>query len=190
MRLITTHNLTNIGIILLIIWLTIQVLRNDRVLGPEAAFELIPDNVDLSLKNIKYTKTRDGDPLWSLVADSAVHSMEDRITRIKNVRMIFFDREIGDIKLTADFGELMPEYQRVTVSSNVMIIGPSGDTLQTDYLEYEEDSNILKTDRMVKINRDYFIVSGKGMEMNVAEQTLVLLSDVKASSTVWTLNRP
>ncbi|MFT5699930.1 MAG: LPS export ABC transporter protein LptC [Desulforhopalus sp.] len=182
MRLITKHNLFNIVIIAIVVWLAIRVLGNARVLAPETTFELIPDNIDLSLKNIKYTKTHGGAPLWTLVADSAAHSMEEDITRIKNVRMTFFDPEIGDIELTADLGKLTPQYQRVTFNSNVMMTSPSGDTLQTDYLEYEETSNILQTDRMVKINRDYFILSGKGMQMNIAEQTLVLLNDVKVSS--------
>ena len=157
-----------------------QALRNYRVFGPDAAVEFIPDNVDLTLKNINYTKTRAGEPLWTLVADSATHSKEEGTIRIKNVRMTFFDRETGDIELTADQGELMPEYRRVTVSSNVIVLSSPENTLQTEYLEYDEASNILETDRMVKINFDHFKVSGKGMQMNVKEQSIVLLSDVKA----------
>ena len=94
--------------------------------------------------------------------------------------MVFFDREVGDIKLTADQGELIPKEKTVTVSSNVMVIRSPGNTLRTDYLKYEELNNILQTDRMVNINRDHFIVSGKGMQMDVVKRTLFLLSDVKA----------
>ena len=94
--------------------------------------------------------------------------------------MVFFDREIGDIELTADQGELIPENKTVTVSSNVMVKSSPGHTLQTDYLEYEETSNILQTDRMVTVTRDDFIVSGKGIQVDVVERTSVFLSDVKA----------
>jgi LPS export ABC transporter protein LptC len=180
MRLITARNLIILVIILITIWLTLRVLRDSRVLEPEATLALIPENVDLTLKNIKYTKSHAGKPLWTLKADSAAHSMEDGITRVKNVHIVFFDREVGDLELTAELGELMPEYRIVTVSSNVMVTSASGDSLLTDYLEYEESSKILRTDRVVKFNTDYFMVSGKGMRMDIGERTLVLLNDVKA----------
>ena len=179
MRQITTRNIIVFSTALMLVFLGVRVLFNFGVLGQEATTELIPENVDMTLKNIKYTKTRAGEPLWTLMADSA-HSMDDGITRIENVRIVFFDREMGEIELTADQGELIPEHKAVTVSSNVMVVSSPGNTLQTDYLRYEETGNILKTDRMVTINRDHFIVVGKGMQMHIVERTFVLLSDVKA----------
>ena len=179
MRLITTRNLVVLAIILITVWLAVQALRNNRVLGPKTALELIPDNVALTLKNIKHTKTRAGKPLWTLMADSASHS-KDGITRMKNVHIVFFDRERGNIELTADLGEWISEYRKMTVSSNVIVIRPPGNTLQTEYLEYDEAGNILQTDKMVEINDDHYRVSGKGMRIDVTERTLVLLSEVKA----------
>ncbi len=180
MRVLSTRNIIIFAAFSLAILFAVRALISYRGLGSEYTAELIPDNVDLTLKNIKYTKTRAGEPLWTLVADSA-HSMEDGITRINNVRMVFFDREKGDVELTADQGELIPEHRAVTVSSNVMLVSSPGNFLQTDYLKYEEASNLLQTDRMVTITRDNFIVSGKGMEMDTVERTLVLLSDVKST---------
>lgn len=179
MRLITTRNFIILVTILITSYLVVWGLYYSRILEPEATAELIPDNVDLTLKNIKYTKTRDGEPLWTLVADSA-QSMDDGITRIENVRMVFFDREGGDIELTADQGQLIPEYRLVTVSSNVMVKDSPGNTLQTDYLKYVQTSNSLQTDRMVTINREHFIVTGKGMEMDIVKRAVVVLSDVEA----------
>ncbi len=180
MRLITTRNFTILVIILISAWLASWILRNHYTLGLEESFESIPDNVDLTLKGIKYTKTRGGKPLWSLVADSAAQSKEDGSIRIKNVRMVIFDQELGDIELTAGEGELKPEDRTVTVSSSVLVTNSSGNSLQTEHLEYEESTNILKTDRMVKIDFDHFILSGKGMQVDVTERTLVLLGNVNA----------
>lgn len=180
MRLITTRNFIILVILLIAVWVAVLGGRYSRVLWPEAPLELIPDNVDLTLKNIKYTKTRDGEPLWTLIADSAAHSMDDSITRIKNVRMIFYDQDDGDVLLTAESGELIPEHSTVTVSTNVVVKNPKGNTLKTDFLEYKEAVNILQTDRIVTIIGDHFVVKGKGMTVDVDERTLVLLSDVKA----------
>jgi len=75
---------------------------------------------------------------------------------------------------------LIPEYSTVTVSTNVVVKNPKGNTLKTDFLEYKEAVNILQTDRIVTIIGDHFVVYGKGMTVDVDERTLVLLSDVKA----------
>jgi LPS export ABC transporter protein LptC len=180
MRLVTTRNILILVIIPLVVWGGVRALRNSRFLDKDATIERIPDNVDLTLQNIKYTKTSGGEPLWTLVADSAAHSKEDSITRIKDVRMVFYDQEAGDIELTAEHGELMPEYRTVTVRTNVKVTNSQGNTLQTDYLEYKEAGNILQTDRMVTIHMGQFMVKGKGMQVDLETRTLVLLSDVEA----------
>ena len=177
---LTTRNLLTLVLVLVTGALSVFALRSYREWRPEATFESIPENVDLALKNIKYTKTRDGEPLWTLVADSADHSMEDGITRIVNVRMVFFDPQMGEIVLTADQGELLPENQTVKVHSNVKIISPPGNVMLTEFLEYNESTNILHTDKKVRLSFDHFEVIGKGMQMNVENRNLLLLSNVKA----------
>ena len=78
MRLITTRNFIILVLFSVAVWVAVLGGRYSRVLWPEAPLELIPENVDLTLKNIKYSKTKDGEPLWTLVADSAAHTMDDR----------------------------------------------------------------------------------------------------------------
>lgn len=182
MTLISTRNIVILAVLLISVVLAARALLHSRILGPKSTFDLIPDNVDLTLKDIKYTKTRDGEPLWTLVANSAAHSMEEGITRIEDVRMVFFDQERGDMRLTSDRGELRAEDQVVVVSSNVVVVSSQGNTLQTDYLEYDEVSNILQTDRRVKIDADHYKVKGTGMQVDVTERTLILLDDVTAQS--------
>jgi len=104
LRLLTIRNLLILVVFLVAGALLFGGLRNHYGWEPEAGLESIPDNVDLTLKNIKYTKTLDGEPLWTLEADSADHSMGEGVTRIKNVRMVFHDQRMGEIVLTADRG--------------------------------------------------------------------------------------
>jgi LPS export ABC transporter protein LptC len=179
-RLLTTRNLLTLVLVLVVGMLSVFALRSYRDWGIETTFESIPENVDLTLKNITYTKTRDGEPLWTLVADSAAHSMEDDITRIANVRMEFFDPQMGDIVLTADQGELSSADRTVKVRTNVKIVSPPGNVMLTDFLEYKEATNSLYTDKEVRINFDQFNVTGKGMQMDVDKRILLILSNVKA----------
>lgn len=178
--MLTVRNLLILVLILVVIGLSLFSLVSHREWGLETSFEPIPENVDLTLRNIKYTKTRDGDPLWTLIADSADHSMEDGITRIVKVRMVFFDPQMGDIVLTADQGELIPENRTVKVRSNVKVTTPPDNVMLTEFLEYKEASNSLHSDKEVRINFDHFEVVGKGMKMDIEKRLLIVLSNVKA----------
>jgi LPS export ABC transporter protein LptC len=160
--------------------MAVLALRSNRAWEPGTTFESIPENVDLTLKNIKYTKTLDGKPLWTLEADSADHSMDDSITRIENVQMVFFDPQMGEIVLTAEQGELLPESQMVKVHSNVKVVSSPDRVMQTEFLEYKEADNSLHTDREVRLFFDHFEVVGKGMQLDVGNRKLILLSNVQA----------
>jgi LPS export ABC transporter protein LptC len=179
MRLITTRIITILFITLVALWLVVQALYNYSVVVPETTPVAVDSNVDLTLQNIKYTKTEEGKPLWTLIAKSA-DQLEDGIILVKNVQMFFFDQENGDLVLTADRGKLTPKNGLVSVSSNVVVINSSGQTLQTDFLEQGKNGNILQTDEEVHISTDEYIVTGKGMQIDVVKRTLVLFSDVKA----------
>lgn len=180
MKSITSRNILVIIIFSVTIPFAILALHSHSVLEPEAHFEPIPDDVDLTLKNIKYTKSRNGELFWTLMAESADQGAEDGIVRLKNVHLSFLTAGYDDIELTADQGELLLENQTVTVSSNVTMIYQGKNTLQTDFLKYAEVTNILETDRMVKISTVNSIVCGRGMRVDIVERTLTLLHNVQA----------
>ena len=178
--LLTTRNLLFLVLALVVSAVSVFVLRSFDGWEAATTFKSIPENVDLALENIKYTKTHDGKTLWTLVADSAAHSMEDSVIRVKNIRMVFFDPDLGDIVLTADQGEIIPQNKTVKVHYNVTVSSTSGTVVQTEYLEYVETTNSLHTDKMVRMNFNQFTVSGKGMEMDVEKRIIYLLGSVKA----------
>jgi LPS export ABC transporter protein LptC len=180
LRLLTIRNLLILIAVLVAGTLLFVGLRNHYGWEPDVSFESIPDNIDLTLKNIKYTKTRDGEPLWTLVADTAAHSMGEGVTRIKNVRMVFHDQQMGDIILTADHGELFPEKKVVKVYSNVRVTSPPENTLLTESLEYHDSTHLLQTMEMVKLNFNHFKVTGKGMQMDINRRSFTVLNNVKA----------
>jgi lipopolysaccharide export system protein LptC len=52
--------------------------------------------------------------------------------------------------------------------------------MQTEFLEYKEADNSLHTDREVRLHFDHFEVVGKGMQLDVENRKLILLSNVQA----------
>lgn len=184
MNLISTRNISIIIIILLSVWWSVHTLLEYNTNGSKSPRALIPENVDLTLKNIKQTKTRAGESLWTLVAESAAQSQEDGIMLLNNLQLYFFDKNAQKTEITADRGSFGSPDQKMIFSSNVVMTNPSGNSLLTEYLEYDELSNVFQTDRSVKINFNNLIVRGIGMQIDVENQTLILLNDVNVTGTI------
>ena len=138
-------------------------------------------NVDLSLKEISYTETREGTAVWTLVADSAAHNIGAGTTHIENIRMTFYDvNGLGDMTLTARSGELMSESREVSVAGDVVVKSPKGYILYTDWLHYREADRIARTDAPVRLVSATMEVTGTGMRLDVGGRSVVLLTDIRA----------
>lgn len=174
------RNLLALAILALAGTLAVVVVRNYRGSTPEEILESLPRNVDLSLQQINYTETSEGKPRWTLVADSAAHSVGEGVTRIENIHMTFYDEQNGDMVLTAESGEMDSASRDVTVRGNVAIVGARELALYTEHLEYRAGERTIRNDRPVRMVTETMEVSGVGMRLDVRNRTLKLLSKVEA----------
>lgn len=174
------RNFLALAIVVLAVTLTITVVRNFKGGAPEEIIESLPRNVDLSLKKINYTETRDGARRWTLVADSAAHSVEGGITRIENIHMTFYDKNMGDVVLTAEEGTMQTDSREVTVRGDVVVTTPRGYSLYTDSLLYREADRTISTEEPVRMVSERMEVTGVGMNFDVEDHRLVMLSDIQA----------
>lgn len=177
---LSLRNLLALAIFVLAGSLAVTVVRNFRGPVPERMLESIPRNVDLALKKIHYTETRDGVRRWALVADSAAHDMGDGIARINNLRMTFFDAKgLGAITLTARRGELNSDAHEVEARGDVVVKSIRGYTMYTDRLQYREHDRIIRTAEPVRLVSATMEVTGKGMRYNLRDHTVQLLSHIQ-----------
>ena len=160
--------------------LALFIASNLKGNAPEEVLEGLPKNVDLSLKKIDYTETRDGLRTWTLTADSAAHNLTEGVGRIENVRMTFFDQRLGELTVQADHGEVAPEQREVTAMGNVVVRSPEGYSFYTERLDYRESDRIIRTLLPVRMEAPTGTIRGRGMRLNVADRTLTLLAEVKA----------
>jgi LPS export ABC transporter protein LptC len=174
------RNLLALAIVLIAVALTFVVIRNFKGVAPEEMLESLPGNVDLSLKQINYTETREGKRRWTLVADSAAHTVENGITRIENIHMTFYDEDMGDVVLTAERGEMQSDSREVKVRGDVVVRNPQGYSLYTESLLYREAERMISTEEPVRMVSEKMEVTGVGMRLDVQDHTLVLLSDIQA----------
>jgi len=161
--------------------LTITVVRNFQGALPEEDLEALPRHIDLALKEIRYTETADGIRRWTLVADSAAHSVSQGVSRIENIQMTFYDRQgAEDVVLSARSGSFRADSREVEAHGEVVVKSSRGFALYTEQLIYREVDRVIYTAAPVRMVSAGMELTGKGMRLNVVDHTLVLLSAVRA----------
>lgn len=179
---LTVRRLLGLGIALLAGALAIVVAHNIRAGAPEKVVSGLPSNIDLALKKINYTETRNGVKQWTLKADSAAHVANDGTTRVENIHMVFYAQgELGDVILTARRGQLLTNPKEVRVAGDVVVTSSKGYTLYTQHLHFDQTTNMIETDDPVRLVSERMVVNGKGMKMNVRQHQLTLSADVDAT---------
>lgn len=161
--------------------LTITVVRNFQGSLPEEDLEALPRHIDLALKEIRYTETSDGIRRWTLVADSAAHSVSEGVSRIENIQMTFYDRQgAEDVVLSARSGSFRAESREVEALGDVVVKSARGFALYTEQLVYREADRVIYTQSPVRMVSAGMELTGKGMRLSVVDHRLELLSTVRA----------
>jgi LPS export ABC transporter protein LptC len=161
--------------------LAVTVVMNFRGGGPEEVLDSLPKNVDLALKQINYTETSNGIRRWSMIADSAAHSVQGGITRIGNPRMTFYGGDgVMSGTLSAAGGQINSENRTVRAEGNVVITN-RGYTFFTEHLLYRDADRVITTEDPVRLDSTDMEVQGRGLRLDLENHTFELHDDVKAT---------
>jgi LPS export ABC transporter protein LptC len=153
--------------------LSLFVLRSYHDWDAPADLRTLPENVDLALEDLVYSKNRDGRRLWVLEARRAEHTLAGAVTRIDGLRMVFFDPKQGEIVLTAEQGELQ-------VRTNVVLTDHRGLSVRTRTLEYVDTDRSLQTDDPVTILSGGLSVTGTGLRIDTEQRRMTVGGRVRA----------
>lgn len=170
------------AIVLVTLYLVISLALNVGVgRKAEKVLPALPRNVELSLKNIHYTETKDGVKKWDLYAEQGEYDKEREVTRLRKVRFILpGDARTGDITLRADQADYLNASKDVTLSGNVVATSVSGMQFSTGHVAYQSARSLVTTDDRVRYADGQFDVDGVGMEFSVKSRDLRILKDVRA----------
>ena len=176
----SARNLLPLVLVTVASLLSVFALRSYHDWDPPVNLRPLPENVDLALEDLVYTKNRDGRRLWVLEARSADHSLAEASTRLANLRMVFFDPKQGESVLTADQGEFLPREDRVRVRANVVLTDGQGTTVRTTTLEYVDADRSLRTDDPVTILSHGLTVTGTGLRIDTEQRRITVYGRVRA----------
>ena len=182
MRFFNTRRLLIAGMLLLAGVLAGLILKNYRFDSPDEMLSHLPANIDLAMQKISYTENRNGQPYWSLEADSAAHSLENSVTSIENVHLTLYQNK-GKVEMLAKRGEWNSNASTVQVFDNVEIITSKGDHIFTDSLLYSGKDATIRSDDPVRLNSPGLELSGRGLLYHVDRHVFELLADVRGRIT-------
>jgi LPS export ABC transporter protein LptC len=83
-------------------------------------------------------------------------------------------------KLTADHGELSTDSKDVKMSGNVEAVTGEGYTINANSFQYSAQERKIFTNDEVTLSSEKLVMSGKGMVVDLDEERLYILKEVKA----------
>ncbi len=166
-------------VILVMVFLVRNTLTPEKSKPVE---NLPPQGVAMQLSKVHYEQIdQQGFKEWTLDAQSAQMFEEEKKIALNSLKVIFFSAEDKGFTMVADHGELHTNSKDVTVSGNVVVTTDEGFKIEADSLQYSSRDRTISTTDLVTLRGKGMVMRGKGMVIDVENETLQLLQEVKAS---------
>ena len=143
---------------------------------------LPPPGVDMQLDKVHYEQIdEEGRREWELNARAAQYQKDKKKVELQAITVTFFSEEGNTYKLAADRGQLFTESQDVSLSGNVVAETAEGYQIRTDSITYSaRERKVSTADPVTFISKD-MVMTGTGMVIDLTDEKLHILQDVKAS---------
>ena len=104
--------------------------------------------------------------------------------------MVIYDRERGDISVSAQQGEFDLENSRVSLHGNVLLKSEDGQSIMTDYLEFDSQANLLSSEKRVEVVSGQMQLVGVGLRYDLDQGILRMRSSIEAVFKGGTIKLP
>ena len=168
-----------IGVVLLVVAGMVSQWRKIPLTSP---LKILPDNVDLQVKNVLYTQVGDSDTKWEIKADTARYFKKENLVLFDKVTVTLETRNGRTFVLTGDKGQLNTNTKDIGIIGNVEIISDNGDHLTTDRLTYSQGDERFHTNSAIVMENPRMRVEGVGMSLSLKNEELTLFSRVSAQT--------
>jgi LPS export ABC transporter protein LptC len=151
-----------------------------RVMGRRAPtpVQQPPQQAEYQIKEVHINETLEGNLRWTLNADQAEVYDQKGITVMRKVVVQVFSRD-GDWTVTSDEGTLDNNRRDVSLKGNVIIRSSDGLEMRTPTLAWNNEQRALATDDDVQISREGTTITGRGLSVQMKEETAEVRRNVK-----------
>jgi len=179
MKLNKKTTIISIVIILVLIAVVGAFIKSD-VVKPKNALKILPEHIDLQIKDFVYTEVGEANSKWEVKADTAQYIKKQDLAIFEKVRAKLTTADGKTYVMTGDKGQMLTDKKDVEITGNVIIISDSGDRFSTDYLKYSDAQRKLYTDAPVVMENKRMKLKGVGLTIYMDTGELNLSSMVKA----------
>jgi len=142
----------------------------------------LPKNIDVSLKKIHFTETREGIKKWDLVADKAEFNKKMEVTHLTGVHLtIAAGGNMGDITLTAPRADYHNITRDVRLDGKIIANSSSGMEFTLENAEYIAARSVIVSSGRVRFTDGKLTMEGVGMEFKPETKNFRILSGVTAN---------
>jgi LPS export ABC transporter protein LptC len=142
---------------------------------------LPPQGVSMQIGSIHYEQTnQDGFREWELDAQSAQYFRDKNKIVLQSIEVTFFSNKGKVYKLTAERGELYTDSKDIKVFGDIVAITDEGYRIQTNSFHYNAEERKIFTDDEVTLSSEEMVMNGKGMVVDLDEERLYILKEVRA----------
>ena len=151
-----------------------------RVVGrrPPPPVQQPPQQAEYQIKEIHINETLEGNLRWTLNADQAEVYDQKGVTLMRKVTVQVFSKD-GDWTVTSDEGTLDNNRRDVALNGNVIIRSNDGLEMRTATLGWDNEKRALSTKDPVTISRQGTTITGKGLTVQMQEETAEVQENVR-----------
>ncbi len=135
------------------------------------------------MRGLTYTHVEDGVKKWSLMANGARYEEKTGKVFLDAVKIEFFQDDGKVIRLSSKEGIYHQKNQEVTLKGDVKGSTSDGNRLTTSVITYREKDKVADTDAEVLVQGAQYKVQGKGMQVLVDKNKVILKSKVRSTFT-------
>jgi lipopolysaccharide export system protein LptC len=141
--------------------------------------------LDAYVERFSFTRIDEyGQPVYRLEAERAEHFPDDGSVELHQLRGTSLQRDRPTTTITANQGRADSEIKRIDLNGNVLVHRASDDqsaewNIETTSAVLFTDTQIARTDQPVRITQGVSFLTGVGMELNNAERTLDVFTQVR-----------
>jgi LPS export ABC transporter protein LptC len=146
----------------------------------DVRLKIIPENVDLQLKDVHFTETGDPELTWEIHADAARFAKKENMAFFDRVRIRLIRADGKTLILTGKEGRLHTDTRDADLTGSVVVASSNGDIVETDRLHYSHTDRRISTDQKITLKNPRMVISGTGLSLSLEDEKVSLRSGVRA----------
>ena len=146
------------------------------------ASQQLPRNIDVTLKDARFSEIQDGQVAWELVSGRVAYDKDGDLAYLTGIRMDFQRAgSHGTVSVTADGGEYSSKAKTVRLKGHVHVVTEDGASFDTGSIVYTGATSRFTTPDPVTFRQARLMLTAVGMELGVKNQQARFFSSIDAT---------